>query len=71
MLVNISQIKIQGECHMKLLVLREKDCDFTEVLESCGVKVDKMTMTEATNADISQYDASAQQLHDRCRWQSS
>ena len=42
---------------MKLLILREKDCDFTEVLESCDVEIDKMSLKEAMSADIAQYDA--------------
>ena len=32
---------------MKLLILREKDCDFTEVLESCDVEIDKLSLKEA------------------------
>ena len=42
---------------MKLLVIREKNSDFIEVLESCNAEVDKMTMMEAANTDISKYDA--------------
>ena len=42
---------------MKVLLLAEGSCDFTEVLYSCGVEIERMTLPEATREDISGYDA--------------
>ena len=42
---------------MKVLLLTEGLCDFTEVLYSCAVEIDQMTIPEAAIRDISLYDA--------------
>ena len=42
---------------MKVLLLTEGLCDFTEVLYSCAVEIDQMTIPEAARRDISLYDA--------------
>lgn len=42
---------------MKLLLLTDSLCDFTDVLYSCGVDIDRMELREAVSADFSKYDA--------------
>lgn len=42
---------------MKLLVLTDALCDFTDVLCACGADVETMTVPEAAKKDISDYDA--------------
>lgn len=42
---------------MKVLLLAEGLCDFTEVLYSCGVEIERMSLPEAARRDISDYDA--------------
>lgn len=43
--------------HMKVLLLAQGSCDFTDVLFSCDVDIDHMTVSEAGRRDISSYDA--------------
>ncbi|MBR3999072.1 MAG: hypothetical protein IKI93_12105 [Clostridia bacterium] len=42
---------------MKVLLLTENLCDLTDVLYSCGVDIECMTVKEAVYADIDIYDA--------------
>ena len=42
---------------MKLLLMTEAANDLTDVLESCGIDIDRMTVKDAIGADISCYDA--------------
>lgn len=42
---------------MKVLLLAEGFSDFTEVLDSCGAQIVRMTLPEAACGDISAYDA--------------
>lgn len=42
---------------MKVLLLTEKMCDFTDVLYSCPVDIDCMTIQEAAHADLAVYDS--------------
>lgn len=42
---------------MKVLLLTEDTNDFSEVLKSCSVDIDQMTISEAAKKDISEYDA--------------
>lgn len=42
---------------MKVLVLTDRVCDLTDVLQSCGVQLDIMTIKDAIPVDISVYDA--------------
>ena len=42
---------------MKLLLMTEATNDLTDVLESCGIDIDRMTVYDAIGADISCYDA--------------
>jgi len=42
---------------MKLLILAEQQCDLTQVLSSCGMATEIITVEEAACRDISYYDA--------------
>ena len=42
---------------MKILLITEDLCDFSDVLYSCGAEVERMTMAEAARRDLSGYDA--------------
>lgn len=42
---------------MKILLLTDAPCDFSDVLYACGADVDRMTDAEAVSRDISVYDA--------------
>jgi len=42
---------------MNVLLLTPMACDFSDVLDSCGADIDRMTVQEAVNVDFSGYDA--------------
>lgn len=42
---------------MKVLLIANEACDFTEVLNSCPVNIDQMTIQEAARKDLSAYDS--------------
>ena len=42
---------------MKVLIIREAECDFTHVLANCAAELEQMTCAEAARRDISSYDA--------------
>ena len=45
------------ECKRNLLIVSDEQCDFTDVLESCGIRTTRIPFSEAVYMDLSGFDA--------------